>query len=119
MKLYGIVPKHQVLNNEASAAYKEVIRQLGITYQLVPSDNHRRNIVEKAIKTWKYHFIGVLHGTAATFPMHLLCQLIPQAERKLLLLRQEYANPNISAYAYLYGPHNYSDEPFSHWEWKP
>ena len=44
-------------------------------YQVVPPDDHRHNIEEKSIKTWKYHFIGVLIGNVATFPMNLWCQL--------------------------------------------
>ena len=90
MKLCGITPTHQVLDNEASSAYKEAIRQSGMTYQLVPPDKHRRNIAEKLIQTWKYHFIGVLCGTAASFPMHFWCQLITQAEKQILLLCQAY-----------------------------
>ena len=47
----GIVPKHQVLDNEVSRAYKEDILATGMTLQLALPDNHRRNIVEKAIQT--------------------------------------------------------------------
>ena len=38
--------------------------------------------------------------------------MIPQAERQLNLLRQSNANPKISAYAYVYGPHDYNRHPF-------
>ena len=44
MKLQGIVPLHQILDNEISQAYKDEIRETGMTYQLVPPENHRRNI---------------------------------------------------------------------------
>ena len=74
-----------------------------MSYQLVPPNVHRRNIAERAIQTWKSHFIGILAGTAATFPLHLWWQIIPQAEIQLLLLSQTNLNPNISAYAYVYG----------------
>ena len=112
MHLQGIIPKHQVLDNEISAAYKAEILATDMTYQLVPPDDHRRNIAEKAIQTWKDHFVGVLSGAAASFPMHLWCQTIPQVERQLLLLRQSNVNPKISAYAHVYGPHNYDAAPF-------
>eukprot|EP00804_Cyclotella_cryptica_P021230 CCRYP_001521-RA/>CCRYP_001521-RA protein AED:0.41 eAED:0.29 QI:0/-1/0/1/-1/1/1/0/216 len=39
-----------------------------MTYQLVPPGDHRRNIAEKAIQTWKDHFIAVISGTDAKFP---------------------------------------------------
>ena len=42
-----------------------------MTYQLVPTYDHRRNLAEKDIQTWKDHFIGVMSGTAAAFPVHL------------------------------------------------
>ena len=112
MQLCGLSPRHQVLDNEASAAFKAAIIQSGMSYQLVPPDDHRRNIAEKAIQTWKDHFVSVFSGTANSFPLHLWCQIIPQAERQLLLLRQSNAKPHISAYAYLYGPHDYSAMPF-------
>ena len=67
---------------------------------------------KKAIQTWKDHFIGVLSGTTASIPEHLWCQIIPQAERQLLLLRQSKTNPKISAYAHVYGPHDYNATPF-------
>jgi hypothetical protein len=108
----GLTLKCQVLDNEASAAYKQSILNSGLTYQLVPPDDHRRNVAEKAIQTWKDHFIAVLSSTADKFPLHLWCQLIPHMERQLYLLRQSNANPKISAYANLYGPHDYNAIPF-------
>ena len=76
--------KHQILGNKTSAKYKGAIQASGMTYQLVPPDDHRRNIFNKAIQFWKDHFIAVLSGTANNFSLHLWCQVIPQAERQLL-----------------------------------
>ena len=104
IKHQGIEPKHQVLDNEISALYRNEIKSTNMTLQLVPPDDHRRNLAEKAIQTWKDHFISALSGTAASFPEHLWCQIIPQAEHQLLLLRQSKTNPKISAYAHMYGP---------------
>ena len=89
-KLCVITPRHQVLENEASSAYHEAIRHSGMTYRLVLPDKHRRNLEENPIQMWKYHFIGVLCGMAASFPMHSWCQLIPQVEMKLLFMHQAY-----------------------------
>ena len=108
MKHQGIVPKHQVLDNEILAAYRKEIWATYMTFQLVPPDDHRCNLAEKAIQTWKYHFIGVVSGTAATFPVHLWCQAISQVERQLFLLRQPPVHPQVSAYAQVYGPHDYN-----------
>jgi hypothetical protein len=81
MQKVGIVPKHQVLDNQASAAYKKAVGDSNMTYKLVPLDNHQRNMAKKAIQTFKDHFVGVLGGCAPTFPMHLWCQLLLQVER--------------------------------------
>ena len=105
MQKTGIVPKHQILDNQKSAAYKEAIRASGMTFELVPPDNHHCNMAEKAIQTFKDHFVGVLSGCAPTFPLHLWCQLLPQVKRQLLLLRQSRRHPNRSAYAHVYGHH--------------
>eukprot|EP00804_Cyclotella_cryptica_P026336 CCRYP_007671-RA/>CCRYP_007671-RA protein AED:0.18 eAED:0.21 QI:0/0/0/1/0/0.33/3/0/1086 len=112
MKACGIQPARQVLDNEISAAYKLAITASGMTYQLVPPDDHRRNIAEKAIQTWKDHFIAVISGTDAKFPLHLWCQLLPQMERQLCLLRQSNAYPHISSHTHLYGHHDYNTHPF-------
>ena len=45
----GVKPKTQRLDNEASAAYEAAIRDSGMTFQLVPPDDHRRNTAEKVI----------------------------------------------------------------------
>ena len=67
----GIIPTKQVLKNEASEAYKAVISESNMTYQLLPSNEHCRNIAEKAIQTRKDHFVAVLSGTVDNFPLHL------------------------------------------------
>ena len=112
MRQQGITSAHQVLDNEISQTYKDKIRELGMLYQLVPTDDHRRNIAERAIQIWKNHFVGVLSGTAATFPLHIWCQAIPQDERQLILLSMSNVNPKISSYAHVYGQHDYNSKPF-------
>ncbi len=108
----GIKPRQQILDNQASAAYKAEIELTQMRYELVPPDDHRRNIAEKAIQTVKDHMVSVLSGCAPTMPMHLWCQLLPQIERQLLLLRQSSTNPGILAYAHVYGHHDYNRHPF-------
>ena len=78
----------------------------------MPSDNHRGNLAKKVIQTWKDRCIGVLSGTAASFLENLWCQVIPQANRQLLLLRQSKTNSKIYAYSHVYGPPNYDANPF-------
>ncbi len=112
MKRCGIVPKHQTLNNQASMAYKTAIETSKMTYQLIRLDDHQQNMAEKAIQTFKNHFVSILSRCAPTMPMHLWCQLLPQVKLQLLLLQQSRVNPNMSAYAHLYGQHNYNKHLF-------
>ena len=112
MRRRGLIPKHQILDNQASAEYKAAIEASGMTYELVPPEEHRRNMAEKAIQTFKDHFVGVLSGCAPSMPIHLWCQLLPQVKQQLLLLRQSRAHPNLSAYAHVYKQHDYNRHPF-------
>ena len=77
LKACGIKQKKHVLDNECSAEFKEAIRDNQMTYELVPPDDHRRNIVERAIETAKSHIISVLCGCDPNFPMHLCDLLLP------------------------------------------
>ena len=67
MKKQGILPKHQVLDNEISAAYVADIGPTNMTYQLVLPDDHRRNIAERSIQTWKYNFFDVISCWSSTW----------------------------------------------------
>ena len=84
-----------------------------MTYQLVPPHDHRCNMAEKAIQTFKARFISILCGADKDFPLHLWDCLLPQAEHTLNMLRQAKGTPTVSAFAYLWGQHNYNANPFA------
>jgi hypothetical protein len=54
----GFKPKLQTLNNEASTALKNFFTANDVAYQLVPPHCHRRNADERAIRTFKEHFVA-------------------------------------------------------------
>jgi hypothetical protein len=77
----------QILNNEANAVYKHAITfTWQAKFQLVPSDMHRRNHAERAIRMFKAHFLSILAGVDPTFPPYLWDLLLPQAKLTLNLL---------------------------------
>ena len=79
----------QILDNEASAEYKRFIKnKWNIQYQLVPSNTHQINAEERAIFTFKSHFISILSGVASDLPRNLWDVLILQTEMTLNLLCQ-------------------------------
>ena len=71
LKIAGITPKKHILDNECSNEYKEAIRENGMEYELVPKGQHRRNIAEKAIQTYKAHAIGFFSGIDTKCPLAL------------------------------------------------
>lgn len=107
-----ITPKMHVLDNEASTAFKTAIKA-NCDLQLVPPDTHRRNLAERAIQTFKCHFIAILPGVDEFFPMQLWDRLLPQAVLTLNLLRRANAKPSISAYEYVNGKFDYNKMPLA------
>jgi hypothetical protein len=75
----GLKPKLMKLDNEASKLLKTYLHQQNITFQFVPPYSHRRNTVEREIRSFKDHLISGLCSTDKSFPMHLWEILLPQA----------------------------------------
>ena len=109
----GINPKHHVLDNECSEEFKNAIMVNNMTYQLVPVDDHRQNIVERVIQTAKSHVISVLWGCDSNFPMYLWHLLTPKMEIQLNLQRQSRTVPKVLAYAHHYGPYDFNAHPLA------
>ena len=105
-------PTMHILDNEASSSFKTAIRN-NCTLQLVPPDTHRRNLAERAIQTFKNHFLAILAGVDEHFPMYLWDRLLPQAVVTLNLLRQAHADPSMSAYEYVNGAFDYNSLPLA------
>jgi hypothetical protein len=109
----GLNPQLQKLDNEASTELLQFMQDKGIDYQLVPPHMHRRNAAERAIRTFKNHFIATLCGTDKDFPMHLWDRLLPQALLTLNLLRSSCINPRLSAHAQVHGTFDYNRTPLA------
>ena len=84
-KSSGNPPRLHILDNEASHALKSTLLKSKIDYQLVPPHVHRRNAAERAIQTFKAHFITTLCIADPTFPANewdRLFILVTQATRQ-------------------------------------
>ena len=85
----GIVPKHQILDNQCKGLMKLAIESTKLAdgstskmmYELIPPEDHCRNLCKISIETFKDHFIGVINECAKKIPMHLWGQLLPQVEQ--------------------------------------
>eukprot|EP00804_Cyclotella_cryptica_P008931 CCRYP_012040-RA/>CCRYP_012040-RA protein AED:0.26 eAED:0.26 QI:0/0/0/1/1/1/2/0/686 len=110
----GIVPRKHVLDNEISAAMKDLIQDTyKMSLKLIPPGCHRRNAAKVAIRNFKLHFLSVLAGVADDFPLKLWDKLLPQTKITLNLLRQSNATPTVSAYAHLNGHFDYNKMPLA------
>ena len=56
----GMHPKIQRMDNEVSDIFKTFLQTQNITLELTPAHVHRRNAAERAIRTWKNHFLAGL-----------------------------------------------------------
>jgi hypothetical protein len=71
MDIAGLGLKHHRLDNECSDNFKKCIAKNKMTWELVPPDCHRRNMAERAIQTFKNHFVSILSGVDDRFPLSL------------------------------------------------
>ena len=101
LQAHGTKPNLYILDNEASLDLKQSLKKNNITFELVPPHVHRRNAAERAIQTFKDHFIAGLASVDPAFPIAEWDRLIPQAILSLNLLMNARTNPSLSAYAYL------------------
>lgn len=91
----------------------EALDSISIQYQLVPTNVYRRNASERAIHTFKNHFIAGIVSLPTQFPLYLWCRLLPQDVITFNLIRQYTLHPHLSAHAHLYGTFNYNATPMA------
>ena len=101
------------MNNECSSDFKESIKKYEIDFQLAPPHMHRQNAVERAIRTYKNHFIAGLSMADPYLPISEWDRLISQCTITLNLLQNPRVNPYLSAYAYLFGPYVFNKSPMA------
>ena len=119
MKIYqrlqtsGNAPKTFILDNETSSKLLDAFVKNKIAFQKVPPHQKRRNAAERAIQTWKDHFLSGIASLSPEFPIHEWDRLVPQAEMTLNLLRNARSNPKLSSYAYLFGMLDFNATPLA------
>ena len=109
----GVEPVMQRLDNEASKALVHAIESKKLKYQLASPYSHRMNPAERAVQSFKNHFISNLHGTDTTFPANQWDRIIPQCEMTLNMLQRSRINPNISAYNQMFELYDYNSHPLA------
>ena len=78
-----------------------------IDYKLTPAVIHNHNWSERAIQTFKNHFLEGLLSTDPNSPLSLWCKLVAQYVITINLLQHSIINPNLSAHTQVFSNFNY------------
>ena len=113
LKKAGINPVLHRLDNETSNELILEIEKKGLEYQIASPGDHRLNYAERAIQTFKNHFIAVLFGCDSTFPAKQWDRLIKQAVMTLNMCRPSRINPKLSAYQQVWGNFDFNKTPLA------
>jgi hypothetical protein len=95
-----------VLDNETSKALSKLFKEENIIAQLVPPGIKRSNKAERAIQTFRNHFLAVLGTLHKDFPIDRWDLLLPHIEATLNLLHPAQDDQSKSAYEGIFG-HKY------------
>ena len=104
---YRHKPLFNVTDNQATTPCKAYLQQHDCTWQFVEPSNHQVNVAERAIQSFKNHFISDLCSTNTKWSIQLWDQLTEQALITLNLCQIEHAYPTKSAYHAMHG-HKYN-----------
>ena len=107
----GIKPNHEVMDNILAKEIEDNLNQLEIAIHLVPPHDHRTNKAERAIRTFKNHWIASVAGCSSSMPLGGVKHFLEQILITLNLLRNSRRNPHLSAYADLKGPYDNNAHP--------
>jgi hypothetical protein len=109
----GHPPDLHILDNECSQELKSAFQKYKIQFQRVPPHVHRVNAAERAIRTFKNHFVSILCTVDAQYPLSEWDRLLPQALLTLNLLRSSRIHPSLSAHASMFGNYDFNRTPIA------
>ena len=109
----GIHPIIQRLDNEVSDLLIAAIVANNLDYQFASASDHQLNPAERAIQSFKNHFISILNGADASLPAIQWNRLVFFAMITLCMLRTSRINPQLSAYAQLWGNFDFNHNPLA------
>jgi hypothetical protein len=110
-KARGSETKTWRLDNQVSHNVRKVLAKSNIVIDLTPVGQHRRNKAERAIRTFKNHFIATLAGVDKDCPLELWPEFLEQIEFTLNLMRTSPSGT--SAWSSLHGPADLNKSPIA------
>ena len=68
----------KILDNKCSKEHERwMTEKWGVEFQLVSPNMHRRNAADRAIRSFKAHFLAILAGVASNFLCNLWDLFLP------------------------------------------
>ncbi len=113
LSMRGFKPLLHKMDNKTSHDIEKIIQGQQTRLQYTPPDMHRTNPAERAIRTWKKHFIAGIAGLPKTFPNANWCRLTKQCDATLNMLRPCRQNPLLSAHEALEGSFSFDATPMA------
>jgi hypothetical protein len=113
LKTKGHKIQLNVMDNQACNVVKIYLATKGCHNMIVEPNNHRVNVAERAIQTFKAHFISALATTDSNFPLQLWDRLTPHVTATLNMLRPSRLDPSKSAYEAVYEPYDWNRFPLA------
>ena len=102
------------MDNGACDLFKNILPKKNIPLPDPPPPHiHLQNAAERAIKTFKSHFISGIWLTDPKYPAQELDRLLPQETMTLNMLPISYNNPKLSVYAAFFGIHDFNHFPLA------
>jgi hypothetical protein len=109
----GFKPKLNIMDNQATKHNKKFLTDEECKIQLMEPHNHRVNVDECAIQSFKDAFIAALATTNSDFPLQLWDRLTPLVLNCLNMMWVSCINPSKSAYKTLYRPYDWNQYPLA------
>ena len=113
LKRKGFIARLVKLDNEISKKMVKLIEDNNLDYQLATPGDHRLMPAERAIQTFKNHFIAVRSGMDPAFPERAWHHILEHVVVTLNMLRPSKLNPKISAYMQLHGIFDFNKTPIA------
>ena len=102
------------MDNETSSIIENyIIKQNDTKLQFVEPQSHQVNAAERAVQTFKNHFVAGLCSVNKNFPLQLWDELLKPAQATLNALRTARTNLGLFAYSILEGEFNFDKTPLA------
>ena len=100
------------MDNEVSKNFKAtLVKENDTKLQLVKPHVYRCTSAERAIRTFKDHFVSDLSSADLQLPLTLWDRLLPQAIQTLNMMRSSRINKQMSAYEQIKETYDYNSTP--------